>query len=63
MERPIVYATVCSGIEAMSVAVKPLDWEPLWFSEIAPAPNAVLAYHYPDVPNLGDMTKIRGARL
>ena len=60
MERPIVYATVCSGIEAMSEAVKPLNWEPLWFSEIAPAPNAVLAHHYPHVPNLGDMLKIRG---
>ena len=45
MERPIVYATVYSGIEAMSEAVKMLDWTPLWFSETAPAPNAVLAHH------------------
>jgi len=55
-----VYATVCSGIEAMSEAVKPFNWRPQWFSEIAPAPNAVLAHHYPHVPNLGDMLKIRG---
>ena len=60
MKRPIVYATVCSGIEAMSVAVEPLGWRPLWFSEIAPAPCAVLSHHYPLVPNLGDMLKIRG---
>jgi DNA (cytosine-5)-methyltransferase 1 len=60
LERPIVYATVCSGIEAMSEAVKLLKWKPQWFSETAPAPCAVLAHHYPNVPNLGDMTKIRG---
>jgi len=44
----------------MSEAVKHLDWRPLWFSETAPAPNAVLAHHYPHIPNLGDMLKIRG---
>lgn len=52
------YASVCSGIEAPSVAWEPLGWEPQWFSEIEPFPCSVLAHHYPDVPNLGDMTKI-----
>lgn len=52
------YATVCSGIEAPSVAWEPLGWEPVWFSEIEKFPSAVLAHHYPHVPNLGDMTKI-----
>lgn len=52
------YASVCSGIEAPSAAWEPLGWKPQWFSEIEPFPCAVLAHHYPDVPNLGDMTKI-----
>ena len=52
------YGSVCSGIEASTVAWHPLGWEPLWFSEIDPFPNAVLAKHYPLVPNLGDMTEI-----
>ena len=50
------YASVCSGIEAPSLAWKDLGWTPLWFSEIDPFPCAVLAHHYPAVPNLGDMT-------
>ncbi|KZL04571.1 Modification methylase BanI [Pseudovibrio axinellae] len=51
------FLSVCSGIEAASVAWKPLGWEPIAFSEIEPFPCAVLKHHYPDVPNLGDMTK------
>ena len=53
------YATVCSGIEAPSVAWHSLGWEPVFFSEIEPFPCAVLAHHYPKVPNLGDMTKFK----
>ncbi len=49
------YGSVCSGIEAASVAWRPLGWQPAWFSEIEPFPAAVLAHHWPDVPNLGDM--------
>lgn len=52
------FGSVCSGIEAASVAFGPLGWSAAWFSEIEPFPSAVLAYHYPDVPNLGDMTTI-----
>ena len=51
------YLSVCSGIEAATVAWAPLGWSPVAFSEIEPFPCAVLAHHYPDVPNLGDMTK------
>ena len=47
-----------SGVDAASVASKHLGWEALAFSEIAPFPSAVLAHHYPLVPNLGDITKI-----
>lgn len=54
------YISVCSGIEAASVAWGPLGWEPVAFAEIEAFPSAVLAHHYPDVPNLGDMTKIDG---
>lgn len=54
----LTYGTVCSGIEAPSSAVDPLGWTPLWFSEIEPFPKAVLAHHYPTVPDLGDMTAL-----
>ncbi|ECI6683323.1 DNA cytosine methyltransferase [Salmonella enterica subsp. enterica] len=54
----MTYGSVCSGIEAASVAWEPLGWRPVWFAEIEPFPAAVLAYHWPQVPNLGDMTKI-----
>ena len=52
------FGSVCSGIEAASVAWLPLGWKAAWLSEIEPFPCAVLAHHYPDVPNLGDMTKL-----
>ncbi len=55
------FATVCSGIEAPSVAWHPLGWTPAFFSEIEPFPCSVLAHHYHDVPNLGDMTAIEAA--
>ncbi len=53
------YISICSGIEAATTAWHGLGWEPLAFSEIEPFPSAVLAHHYPDVPNLGDMSKFR----
>jgi len=52
------FGSVCSGIEAASVAFGPLGWSAAWLAEIEPFPSAVLAHHYPDVPNLGDMTAI-----
>lgn len=52
------YVSIFSGIEAASVAWGPLGWTPLLFSEIDEFPSAVLAERYPDVPNLGDITKI-----
>lgn len=52
------YGSVCSGIEAASVAWHPLGWEPAWFSEIEPFPCAVLNERFPNVPNYGDFTKL-----
>lgn len=52
------FGSVCSGIEAASVAWSPLGWQAAWFAEIEPFPAAVLAHHYPETPNLGDMTTI-----
>jgi site-specific DNA-cytosine methylase len=51
------YLSVCSGIEAASVAWEPLGWEPAAFAEVEKFPSAVLAHHWPQVPNLGDMTR------
>ncbi len=53
------YGSCCSGIEAASVAWHPLGWEASFLSEIEPFPCAVLNHHYPNVPNLGDMTKYK----
>ena len=53
------YLSVCSGIEAATVAWHGLGWTPVAFSEIEKFPSAVLAHHYPDVPNVGDMTKFK----
>ncbi len=52
------YGSVCSGIEAATVAWHSLGWKPAWFSEIETAPSQILEHHYPEVENLGDMTKI-----
>jgi DNA (cytosine-5)-methyltransferase 1 len=49
------FISMCSGIEAASVAFGPLGWTPIAFSEIEPFPCAVLKHHYPDVPNVGDL--------
>ena len=53
------YLSICSGIEAATVAWHGFGWEPVAFAEIEPFPAAVLAHHYPEVPNLGDMTKFK----
>lgn len=53
------FLSVCSGIEAASVAWNPLGWHAWAFSEIEPFPCALLAHRYPDVPNLGDMTNFK----
>ncbi|MCU6199095.1 DNA cytosine methyltransferase [Citrobacter cronae] len=66
----VTYGSVCSGIEAASVAWEVLGWRPSWFSQFDPEhnyksgpdfPSAVLAYRWPHVKNLGDMTKIAAA--
>ena len=56
------FATICSGVEAVSLAWEPLGFEPVFFSEIEPFPNALLAHRWPDVPNLGDLTRIDGLK-
>lgn len=54
----LTYGSVCSGIEAASVAWEPLGMRPAWFAEIEPFPAAVLAHRWPHVPNLGDMVAL-----
>ena len=54
----MIFGSVCSGIEAASVAWEPLGYKATWLAEIEPFPSAVLAHHWPQVPNLGDMTLI-----
>lgn len=65
----LTFGSGCSGIEAASVAWEPLGWKPSWFAQFDPEhdykrgpdfPSAVLAYHWPDVPNYRDMTLLAG---
>lgn len=58
---PLIYGSICSGIEAATVAWEPIGWKAAWFSEIEAFPSAVLAERWPEVVNLGDMTKIAAA--
>ena len=53
------YLSVCSGIEAATVAWHGHGFQPLAFSEIEKFPRQVLAHHYPDVPLHGDFTVLR----
>ena len=53
------YGSVCSGVEAATVAWHDLGFEPQWFSEIDTFPSAVLQHHYPEIPNHGDMTNFK----
>ncbi len=59
MSAALRYLSVCSGIEAASVAWAPLGFQPVAFSEIEAFPSAVLAHRHPGVPNWGDMTKFK----
>src|SRR3954465_1051823 len=67
---PLVYLSVCSGIEAATVAWHPLGWQPFGFAEIEAFPSAVLAHHYGSnlpgealsrngVPNFGDINTFK----
>lgn len=59
-DRVVQYATTCSGVEAHTLSVGGQNWHANFYSEIEPFPCKVLAHHYPDTPNLGDMTKLDG---
>ncbi|MCI7037391.1 MAG: DNA cytosine methyltransferase [Treponema sp.] len=50
--------SICSGIEAASVAWKDFNFDFKWFSEIADFQSEFLSKRYPNIPNLGDMNYI-----
>lgn len=54
----MTFGSVCSGIEAAQLAFSPLGFKQIWSSEIAEFPSKVLDFHYPNIPNVGDMTTI-----
>lgn len=56
----MIYGSICSGIEAATVAWHPLGWKAAFFSEIEKSPRAVLSHHYPNIPLHGDFTTIKG---
>jgi DNA (cytosine-5)-methyltransferase 1 len=57
--EPLIFGSVCSGIEAASVAWHPLGWRASFVSEIEPFPRAVLSHHYPETALHGDFTTIK----
>jgi DNA (cytosine-5)-methyltransferase 1 len=57
--KPIRYLSVCSGMEAASVAWHPLGWTPVGFSEIEPFPCAILKHRFPNIPNYGSLTEYK----
>ncbi len=54
----MIYGSICSGIESASMAWEPLGMRPAWFAEVEAFPSAVLAHHWSDVANLGDMCNL-----
>lgn len=54
----ITVGSICSGIEAASVAWGDLGFNFKWFSEISPFPSKLLSIKYPNIPNLGDMCEL-----
>ena len=57
--KPLRYLSVCSGMEAASVAWHPLGWTPVGFSEIEPFPCAILKHRFPNTPNYGSLTEYK----
>jgi DNA (cytosine-5)-methyltransferase 1 len=53
------YLSVCSGMEAASVAWHPIGWQPVGFSEIEPFPCAILKHRFPHTPNHGSLTEYK----
>ena len=53
------YGSVCSGIEAATVAWRPLGWSCGFVAEIDDFASEVLKHRLPGIPNLGDFTKIK----
>ncbi len=58
----MIFGSVCSGVEAASVAWDALGWKPAWLCEFDKFPSAVLDYRFPNVPNLGDMLNIESKK-
>ena len=58
MKDEITFGSVCSGIEAAQLAFNPFGLKQVWSSEIAEFPSKVLDFHYPNIPNVGDMSKL-----
>lgn len=59
----MLYLSLCSGIEAATIAWMPLGWRPIGFAEIDPFCCAVLEHHFPGIVNYGDITKIDGKQI
>ena len=57
--KPLRYLSVCSGMEAASVAWEPLGWTPVGFSEIEPFPCAILKHRFPNTTNHGSLTEYK----
>lgn len=58
------YAELCAGYGGLGLAVEEVfDAELAWYSEFDAAPSKIMAHHWPDAPNHGDMTAINWAKV
>ena len=54
----MIVGDLFSGIGGFSLAAHWMGWRTAWFSEVDPYASRVLAHHWPDVPNHGDICAI-----
>lgn len=59
----LTLGSLFNGISGWPLAAKDCNIKPVWSSEIDDFPKAVSEYHFPDVKELGDVTKINGAEI
>jgi DNA (cytosine-5)-methyltransferase 1 len=59
----VIHGDLFSGIGGFALAARWMGWRTAWFSEIEPFASRVLAHHWPDAPNHGDITRIDWATV
>lgn len=59
----MTYASLFTGAGGADIGLHRAGFTPLWFAEIDKFASSVLAHHFSDIPNHGDITKLDPAKL